>query len=268
MSTVTNDPNLINAAVAQYVSSDAQDEEFDPGEFYPAQDRSVTLPGGVITPTGDVITEISVRELTGRDEEAIAKCRTIGKALLTVLERGVSAIGNRKPNETYLNGMLSGDRDFALLNIYSVTFGSEVQATRMCGSCGETSSLTIDLDSDVSVKRLDNPQDRYFTVPTSRGPASVELPTGSVQKILFENADRNLAELSTLLLVNTVSDIGNTPVLGPRQVQDLPIKDRRKIAEEISNRNPGPQMADIKKDCPKCGAEMEVAISIAGLFQS
>lgn len=268
MSAVTNDPNLINAAVAQYISSDDRTEEPEPTEFYPAQDRTVTLPGGIITPTGDVVTEISVRELTGRDEEAISKCRTIGKVLLTVLERGISSIGSRRPSESDLNSMLAGDRDVALLNIYSVTFGSEVQATRMCAACNEAATLTIDLDSDIPIKKLGSPQERYFTVRTSRGDARVELPNGYTQKALFESSDKSLAELSTLLLVNTVSDIGDNPVMGPRQVQDLSIKDRRKIAEEIGSRNPGPQMSGIKKDCTNCGAEMEVAISIAGLFQS
>lgn len=263
----TNDPDLINAAVAQYVSSEP-DTASESTAYTPAQDRTVTLPGGLITMTGEVITEIDVRELNGRDEEAISKSRTIGKALLTTLERGLSAVGTRKPQETDLNSMLAGDRDFALLQIYSVTFGSEVKLSRVCMDCRETVELSVDIDTDIPVKSLESPYDRYFTVETKLGEAKVELPTGITQKALFEAADKSLAELSTMLLSNTVTQIGSRQVLGPRQVQDLSIKDRRKIAEAIAERNPGPQMSDIKKTCPNCGADMEVALSIAALFQS
>lgn len=263
----TSDPDLINAAVAQYVN-DEPDQATEPTSYVPAQDRTMALPGGLITPSGETITEIEVRELNGRDEEAISKCKTIGKALSLIVERGIAKVGNRKPTEADLNSMLSGDRDAALVHIYSVTFGSEVKANRICPSCSDAVTLEIDLDTDVAMRRLDSPTDRYFTVPTSKGTATVELPTGVTQKALYDNTDKSMAELSTILLANTVTQIGNAPVLGPKQVQDLSIKDRRAIAEEISNRSPGPQLSSIQKECPACGAEMEVAISIAALFQS
>lgn len=262
----TSDPDLINAAVAQYVSEDSEPTE--PTSYVPAQDRAVVLPGGLITPSGETITEIEVRELNGRDEEAISKCRTVGKALNLIVERGIAKVGDRTPTEMDFNSMLAGDRDTALLHIYSVTFGSEVNASRVCVTCAETVDLTIDLDIDIPMRRLDSPSDRYFTVTTSRGEAQVELPTGVTQKALYENTDKSMAELSTLLLANTVTRIGNAQVFGPKQVLDLSIRDRRTIAEEISKRSPGPQVQNIRKDCPACGSEMEVAISIAALFQS
>ena len=228
----------------------------------------MVLPGGLITPSGETITEIAVRELNGRDEEAISRCKTIGKALSLIVERGIAKVGDRKPTETDFNAMLAGDRDAALVQIYSITFGSDVKASRICASCSDTVTLNIDLDTDVTIQRLNSPADRYFTVPTSRGDAAVELPTGITQKALYDNTDKSMAELSTILLANTVTQIGNSPVLGPKQVQDLSIKDRRNIAEEISNRSPGPQLSSIKKECPSCGAGMEVAISLAALFQS
>ena len=262
----TSDPDLINAAVAQFVEETSEPTE--PTTYIPAQDRTMVLPGGLITPSGETITEIEVRELNGRDEEAISKCRTIGKALNLIVERGVAKVGGRTPTEMDFNSMLAGDRDAALLQIYSVTFGSEVQASRVCVSCSETVELTIDLDTDIPMRRLENPEDRYFTVTTTRGEARVELPTGVTQKALYENTDKSMAELSTLLLANTVTQIGNAQVFGPKQVQDLSIRDRRTIADEISKRSPGPQVQSIRKECPACGAEMEVAISVAALFQS
>lgn len=267
MSAVTSNPDAINAAVAQYVNSEPTEVKQETHSV-PAQDRYVTLPGGLITPTGEVITEIEVRELNGRDEEAVSKARTVGKALVTIVERGIARVGGRTPNEMDLNSMLSGDRDYALLHIYSVTFGSEVVLTRTCPSCNESVDLEVDLEDDIEVRRLDSPNDRFFDVQISRGTASVELPTGITQKLLYESRDKSLAELNTILLANTVTSINNTPVLSAQQVLDLPIRDRRKISDEIALRNPGPQPQSIKKHCPLCGADMEVAISIAALFQS
>ena len=95
----------------------------------------------------------------------------------------------------------------------------------------------------------------------------VALPNGRAQNNLLSAPDKNVAELSTMLLADTISKIGDMPLLGPAQVLDLPVRDRRKISEEIIRRNPGPQLQDGGVACPDCGTKLEVPLSMAALFQ-
>jgi hypothetical protein len=56
-------------------------------------------------------------------------------------------------------------------------------------------------------------------------------------------------------------------VLRDSQILDMPIRDRRKIAEAIMEKTVGPQMQDITVDCPQCASVLEVPLSMAALFQ-
>ena len=79
--------NLINSALAE---APVQQEV----KITPPSDTVVTLPGGYLTATGEIITEAEVRELNGSDEEAIARTANIGKAILTILHRGTGIHNN------------------------------------------------------------------------------------------------------------------------------------------------------------------------------
>ena len=78
-----------NPALANNLINEAMTEKAAPAEvkITPPSDNIVTLPGGYITPAGDVVMEAEVKELTGSDEEAIARASNVGKAILTLLSR-------------------------------------------------------------------------------------------------------------------------------------------------------------------------------------
>lgn len=230
-------------------------------------DNEFDLPGGYISPVGEVALDAEVRELTGRDEELIAKSTTRAKALDVVLSRGLIRVGNSTPDDVTRNNLLAGDRDYILLRIYAATFGRELKITRYCTTCQSDSEVSIDLIDDVPVKRLEQASERHFQVHCSVGTVEVDLPTGHTQKALMASADKTLAELSTLLLENTVVGLNGSPVIGRAVVLDMPIRDRRKINDAIAERNPGPQMLDIKVPCPTCESSVEVPLNVAALFQ-
>lgn len=264
----TDNPELANDIIAQVLAEpqDVVEEESSEVEVLVPPDLLVSLPGGYISPAGETASQAEIRELVGRDEEAISKVKTVGAAMTTILKRGIVRVGEFPADDVVLDNMLAGDRDFVLLRIFGATFGTTLTTQQMC-VCGSEVSVTIDVMEDVEVRRLEDPADRRFVVELQRGTAVVELPTGHTQKALFAADDKTFSELSTLLLANTVTEINGMPVLGPQQVLDLSVRDRRKIADEIAKRNPGPRLADVKKNCPNCGETMEVPVSLASLFQ-
>ena len=83
--------NTINAAANPALANDllnkalTETPQEKAPQIVPPSDTSVDLPGGYINAAGEVIRGAEVRELNGRDEEAISRASTLGKALMTIL---------------------------------------------------------------------------------------------------------------------------------------------------------------------------------------
>jgi hypothetical protein len=261
----SDNPALINSMVAQALANDKT--EVKPVTIMPPSDTVVTLPGGYITFAGEVVKEVEVRELNGKDEEAIARSTSVGKALLLILNRGVVRIGEEKATDAMIDSLLAGDRDFLMIAIYKATFGDEAILQGICGECNQIKDVNIHLDTDIKVRPMANALERKFTVDCKVGPVEISLPTGHTQKDLVNNSDKTVAELTTILLENCVDTIDGSDVLGKAQVQNLGLNDRKAIAEEINKRNFGPLFDNVAVTCPDCESEVLVPINLGTLFR-
>lgn len=231
-------------------------------------DTVVNLPGGHITFDGEVITTAEVKELTGKDEEAISRVGGGGRALNTILLKGVVKVGDEPATDKLLESLLAGDRDALLLGIYRATFGPEATLNGWCGGCSEMKEVSVNLNTDIEFKTLSDPlEQREFTVEGKKNTYEVSLPTGVTQRELREHPDRTFAENVTSLLEGTVMRINGKNVFSKNQVRDLGIADRNTIVEELSKRAPGPKFEDIVITCPDCESEVRVPISIGSLFR-
>jgi hypothetical protein len=264
--------NTINAAANPALANDMLNKALNetPKEVLPEinspSDTTVDLPGGFITATGEIIRTAEVRELTGRDEEAIAKTTNIGKALMIILQRGTVKIGDEKADEKMLDQLLIGDRDALLLGILRVTFGNKVKIPVFVDN--EEKLVEVDITADIKNKILTDPlNDRMFTVKGKKSQFTVRLPDGVVQKKMIDNMDKTSAELSTIVLEGTVTQIDSAPVYSAAQVQALSVIDRRTIIEAINKRAPGPQFEDVVVTDPETGSEVLVPINLGSLFQ-
>lgn len=98
------------------------------------------LPIGVLDDEGRLHRAGSLRKMTGRDEAILAdpqNQRNGGKLVTELLASCVVQLGDLKQvGHTVVSNMYSADRNYLLLKLRSVTFGSELQATYKCPSCG------------------------------------------------------------------------------------------------------------------------------------
>ncbi|CAB4123854.1 hypothetical protein UFOVP45_40 [uncultured Caudovirales phage] len=258
--TLTND--LVSKATAEPLQA------VQPAEITPPSDTLVYLPGGYVTDAGEVIKTAEVRELTGKDEEAIAKNPAVGRAILTILNRAVVSIGNVRATEEVMDSLLAGDRDALLIGIYKATFGSTAEIESYCGDCAEMKTVEVDVDKDIVTKALVDPlESRRFTVKGKNHEFVVGLPTGSLQKNILTNPDKSGPELTTMLLESTVQEIDGQPVFSKVQIQSLGVADRRIIGAELNKRSFGPQLENITVSCPDCNGEVEVPINFGTLFR-
>lgn len=260
-------PAMANNIVQKAVEEAEKREAYEPVLLAPS-DTYVMLPGGYVSPTGEVIREAEIRELNGLDEEAIARTNNLAKAILTIINRGTVRIGDERATEKILDELLSGDREALLLAIFKTTFGSTTDVSAYCEGCGDVKSVTLDLNEDIKTRFLVDPiNDRVFTVDGKAGEIVVRLPDGRTQKDLINNADKTTAELGSILLEHCVVSIDGSPVISKAQVQALSLGDRRKITAEINARVPGPQYDDITITCPDCDGEVLVPINLGALFR-
>jgi hypothetical protein len=262
----SSDPTLANKLVNQALSEQEVVVAASKTEIPSPPDTQVELPGGLFDPFDGLTTTVEIRELTGADEEQLARITDAGKGLLAILEKATVKIGDKPADKETLDSLLAGDREMILLAIRIATFGPDVKVGPMCPSCGEAKTFEIDLEKDVEIKKL-NEEDREFTVTCKVGTIVLNLPTGITQKALVNATNKNSAELDTILLKGCIASINGVPVMSVQQIRDLSIKDRRTLLEEITNRNPGPQLSEIKKTCSSCEQEVSLPLTLADLFR-
>lgn len=259
-------PGLANKLVNQAVAENTDAPE--PAKIKAPLDIVVDLPGGYISPTGEVHRTAEVKELTGFDEEAIVKASNLPKALAVALSRGTVKIGDIRATEDVLDKILAADRDAILLGIYRATFGETAEFGAFCNGCKDSKLVEINILEDIKIKVLVDPlEDRAFKVYGKKHEYLIKLPEGRAQRELSNNLDKTSSELDSVLLEYCVLEIDGKQILSKNQVQAIGIADRRAILSRIIEKSPGPQFNDVKVTCPDCGGEVVVPINLGTLFQ-
>ena len=247
--------NEVNAAAAKATEPKA------PAVMAPESDV-VELPIGLPTPSG-VIATAKVRELNGFDEEAIARAKSFGNVLLTLLERAVVSLGDEKPDPGLMRELFLADRLAILVGISRCTWGANVVSTVEC-ECGEVSTIDFDLN-DLEITKA-QPTDAYFSVELRKGKtAKVHWPRGDVHEALLMTSDVSGALFRSVIINKCVDDIDGIPMFGDT-AKRLSVPDRTTIVDTVNGIYLGPRFDLTSVPCPACGKEISPAIALADLF--
>lgn len=270
-----DNPEAANEAINK-VLSEATSAPM-PEISFPVDDL-VTLPGGLVRKDG-VIKTVQVKELTGEDEEALARASQSMNPfnfLDRLLKCGVVKIGEEPTSETekLLGQMLIGDREALILGIRKATYGEDLEIDEWtCPNCGAKASLSMEL-SDIPVTKMDDPlNDATFKVPLRKGGfALVNLASGSDQLAIFEKAELTQAQRESILLsrcVESITDVNGREIsvaAYPSMTREMSVPDRHKILKELRERQPGPKYDEVEYTCETCSTEQRVAVTIGHLF--
>lgn len=267
---VAENPVVYNAAIQAAIT----DPEPEIPSIDPPRDVFFRLPGGVVV-DGRTFYEVEARELTGADEEKIARARESTdptRLISTISECGTEKIGPYRISDV-VDDMLVGDREYLLIAIRDATYGSEIDLGQVdCPGCHATVDVTVDTH-DIPVRRLGSASEREFEVRLRKGgKALVRLPTVADQRAYMENPDQTAAERNSILLSRCVIVVtqANGEELSvaafPSLVREtLGIADRNRILEEIAKRAPGPQYDEVEVE-HECGAKIYAPIGLVSLF--
>lgn len=251
-------------------------------------DDVVTLPGGFVDRKGVLHRTLRVRELTGEDEEELARPsarRSTAHLIDALVSRCVTHVGHLEVGKELpvadLGKLLVGDRDFAALAVRRVTYGNELEIPLGCPVCQNEFVVGYDLIVDVPVKELPGDRSkvqRECALPAGgskdnrrpKGKALVRLVDGDAQLAVLNadtRQDMSDKEMNTLILRECVDVYRDAPVYSVDEVRAWPALDRRTIIKFLQDNVCGPRYEEVSQDCPKCRNSFPLVISPEILFQ-
>ena len=109
------------------------------------EEKVHTLPAGYVDENGTTHTDFTLREITGKDEEALSKAdmkNNSCKMANLLLARCITRIGSLTPQSvgsfdwaTLIKNLLVGDQDFMLMKLRELSKGEELEINHVCPDC-------------------------------------------------------------------------------------------------------------------------------------
>jgi predicted RNA-binding Zn-ribbon protein involved in translation (DUF1610 family) len=237
-----------------------------------------TAEGNLVTGYKDgenLYKDFTVREMDGRDTEAVAEVKNNGaKFLRTLVTRCCVRIGDlhkedykRKEDWTKIvQGLTTMDRDTIVLKIREISVGEEIESNAVCPQCGQKIVNTITLDEVPFVefdgdfiKPVELPKglkDKNGEVHTT---GTFRLPNTLDAEVLDPVLRKNVATADTLLLARCLKLDGVT--MYNDIARDLTVKDRKYLFDIMKDMKCGYDfIADV--DCPQCGHAFKANLNL------
>lgn len=214
--------------------------------------------------------DAEVRELTGEDEEALAKVGGNWLRFVDVLiQRGVVSVGGLPMTREIGDALLIGDREALVIGIRVATFGEMLEIEgHECPECHEKSDLEIDLTTLPEEKSTGE----TTTVALRQGhEAVVRRPTGADQRAVYADPDAKLAEQNTILLSRCMVSFDGEPMPSStfartQRVRKMRLDHRRAVLQHLTDTQPGPRLDRIEYTHDACGSVIELPLALGDTF--
>lgn len=263
---VTTDATVITPEV----QDDCEDEVFE-------------MLAGYEDENGTVHKKFTIREMTGKDEEAIQKAdvkNNGSKIVSTILIRCVQSIGtiskkdvSPKEWENIIKSLFVGDQDYIMMQIRKRSLGNEIETDHVCPEpdCKAKLHSVIDID-ELEIKPFMGERVIPFTLKRGyrdkKGVVHTEgymrLPNGFDREVLTPLARKNLAKAQTLMLTR-ICKFKDGAYVDENVMSELTTKDRSYLAELLQENNFGIEMTTTV-ECDVCGEEFKASLNAANFL--
>lgn len=233
---------------------------------------------GYTDENGTTHKEVEIREITGYDEEQLAKAevrQNVGKLMTTLLASVVVRIGELTPKdmnktkwEKVFRSLPMGDRDTCIKEIRVFTNGEELELNLKCEGCKSKITHFADLVEDIETRSLEvDALEVPFTLPkgikNKEGQVfkegTLRLVTGEDQEALDATARKNPGAANTELIARVVNEISGYGKIGLSDVRGMSVRDREYLIKLVNKYQFGPKF-EISFSCPSCGEEIETGV--------
>jgi len=240
-----------------------------------APDPILALPRGLFH-SGIWERDVLCRELTGADEEQLAKATSSFTYFNTVLALGVVSIGtfdlsahSVAERQFFLNDLLIGEREQIFLKIVQVSFGNKREVNFNCQACNVAQDVTLLLDTDFPPAEVENVDGTTFDYVTSKGDTlTYRAALGTDQEEIMEKKGLNSAEQNTLMLSRCITKRNGELLPDPLGfARNLSIRDRKRLLELLVARQPQIDL-NITTTCAACGVQQMLGMGWGDFFRS
>jgi hypothetical protein len=220
--------------------------------------------------------EVTVRELTGIDEETLSKATDQLTFFSNVIALGTVSIGMvdvasipLAERKFFLGDLLVGEREQIFMKVIQATFGNEKTVPFTCTLCSVEQEMTLLIDQDFPPKEVPDIEQLTFTYTLRNGDViDVRPAVGADQEETLTRKGMSLAEQNTVLLSRCITKRNGDLIVDPLTFsRKLGIKDRYAVLEEMINRQPSVQL-DVTTACSACGGEQKIGLGWADLFRA
>lgn len=249
-----------------------------------SREIEVTLPIGYTDEEGRHYRTVVLRKMTGKEEAILADKRNQrngGKLVTELLHSCTVRFGDLpKGGPAIIENLFSADRNFLLLKLRNLTFGSELAARYTCPSCDEIVHVNEDLD-DLPVRSLGADEsaedimveldDGYLDKDgQAHRTLSMRLPTGADEAAVAPQMRQNASLGKNALLSRCLKSLGDVPrhrleAMGPKILSELTLTDRRKIDRAMNQAAPG---VDLIREimCSNCGSTFKSSLDMTNFL--
>jgi len=260
------------AAQAEALEEVLQDPPPEGGKAAPT---TVELIRGVVdAESGEWQTTATVREMTGEDEEELARLSTkddlsYAEYTSVLLTRAVERIGTLriKDDPLILDNLIVGDRDLLFLGVVKATYGNVRTFVVTCPSCSGKSDVMVNLDKDFPVTKPQSDPRKTRTVTLRDGhEVQVRYPTGKDAQIIAGAGDTMPAQNTAIISQCVVWDDDRSDIVKQQWARALSLADRRLIVSAIVDNQPGPTLEEVDAPCAHCGETVTMVLDWAYLL--
>jgi hypothetical protein len=236
-------------------------------------ERTIVLPGGVLDQAGRCYKTVTLRELTGADEELLCQRFENGAEQVTAfLARAIAGIdGWQAPIDVEcVRNMLVGDRDYVLLRLRQAEVGNQVHEVVRCRASGCGRKVDVDfLISELPVRHVATVAHRYAVALIDdhggRHDARLRLPTGADLEAVAGLIASQPGAANTRLYARILESIHGYEVGSEERMRALPLRLRSQLAAFVARTSPGPDLL-IDVACPHCQADLAYTFDLHAFF--
>lgn len=236
-----------------------------------APDTTVRLQRGIFH-RGQWHKEATVRELTGEDEEKLAKA-VGGDFLDIVVALGTERLGDIEfddlslsERQGHMRELLIGEREVIFLAIIKATFGNTRTMGFKCPSCETDQEVDFLIDEDFKPK--DTKVEDVYTYTLRNGHiVEIRLATGADQREALDMKGATMAQQNTVIISRCVTKLNNGLIPDPLGfARKLGLKDRQEILAILIDNQPSVDLG-VTTTCSACSAEVPLQLGWANFFR-
>lgn len=234
-----------------------------------SEENVYEMPAGYVDENGTVFRDFTLREMTGKDEEALQRAdvrKNTSKASNLILSRCVLRIGAYTKQslggtawDNLIKSLLVGDQDYMLLRLREVSMGSnKIEIDHVCPSCKAKLKTELTVD-ELPYTEFKGNRVIPFTLPRGYTDKNGEchkngkmrLTNGLDREIILPVARINLAKAQTLAFVR-ICTFDDGYVVDNEVISSLTLKDRDYLQGILTDNQFGYQMRT-EVTCDQCG---------------